>query len=170
MKRVSVLFLLFLAISIAVTSCGIKDKKTTLQIVDNNRHYYPILRGQKLDVMIPIKNVGKIPFILSDIFTSCGCVVVSDKSSIEAIPPGKEGHLLLQYNSDLNIGYVKHYITLYGNFDTAKQMTISFDVNVVPEAQYTKDYEELYKENEDKNGIKEMVDGSENQKGYYMDQ
>jgi hypothetical protein len=167
MKRANIFFLLFLVMTVA--GCGIKNKKTRLQIVDNNRHYYPILRGQKLDVVVPIKNVGKIPFILSDIFTSCGCVVVSDKSSIKAIPPGKEGNLILEYNSNLNVGYVQHFVTIYGNLDSVKQMTISFDVNVVPEVEYTKDYEQIYKESEDKDGLKEMTDGSESNKGYYLD-
>lgn len=160
--------ILFLLLALTMAGCGIKNKKTTLQIVDNDRHYYPILRGQKLRVVFPIKNVGKNPFILSDIFTSCGCVVVSKESSIKAIPSGREGNLILEYNSDPNIGYVKQYITLYGNFDSTKQMTITFDVNVVPDAQYTKDYEQLYQENEDKSGLKAMVNGEENNKGYYM--
>lgn len=157
----------FLIFILAITGCGIENKKTTLKITDNGRHYYPILRGQKLHVIFPIENIGKNPFILSDVFTSCGCMVLSKKSSIKAIPAGRTGNLILEYNSDANTGYVKQYITLYGNFDSAKQMTLTFDVNVVPEPQYTKDYEQRYLE--DNGGVKEAVDGSFNQRGYYMD-
>ena len=43
-------------------------------------------------------------------------------------------------------------------------------MNVVPNALYTKDYEELHQEAKDKNGaIEDMVDGKENNLGYYLD-
>lgn len=44
---------------------------------------------------------------------------------------------------------------------------LTFDVNVVPDADYTRDYEELFQEFNAKNGIvKEMVDGKESELGY----
>lgn len=100
---------------------------------------------------------------------SCGCIT-SDKSSVDAIPAGKEGHLILRYNSMKNVGYVKHYITLYGNLKHSGMIDIVFDVNVVPDALYTKDYEELCREEMNRTGkVKEMVDGATNHKMYYMD-
>ena len=42
-------------------------------------------------------------------------------------------------------------------------------VNVVPDADYTRDYEELYQDFNTKNGIvREMVDGKESELGYYV--
>jgi len=77
--------------------------------------------------------------------------------------------LTLSYNSAKNVGYVKHYITLYGNFENAVLKELIFDINVVPNAMYTKDYEELYTEEINANGgVKRFVDGDENNKGYYM--
>lgn len=148
--------------------CDIKEKKTTIEIVDNYRHYYPIQTGQELDIMFEIKNTGKNPFVLNDIITSCGCVTLK-KSSIKSIPAGKAGHLLITYDSRKNIGYVQHHITLYGNFTTSESKDIVFDVNVVPNALYTKDYEELYREKiNSEGGLQRWVDGDENTKGYYM--
>ena len=160
---------LLLAISFSLTSClNPMNKKTSLEIVDNNRHYYPILQGQELEMVFSIKNTGKHPFILTDAYTSCGCLI-SENSSIISIPAGKERNLLLRYNSTKNIGYVKHYVTIYGNFITSDKIEIVFDVHVVPNSLYTKDYEELYLE---KSGgwLKNLVDGNENNKGYYMDE
>jgi len=152
------------------TACDdIKDKKTTIQITDNNRHYYPILMGQELNIVFPVKNTGKNPFILEDIITSCGCISL-DKSSIGTIPPSKEAKLVLTYNSAKNIGEVQHYITLYGNFATTQKMELMFDVHVVPQSLYTKDYEEMFQEEKDRAGnIEDLVDGNENNKGYYLD-
>lgn len=163
----------FIAASILFTAImGCKDVeniKTTLEVVDNGRHYYPILTGQELDIVFPIKNTGTEPFILADIITSCGCIT-ANISSIKTIPAGQERRLHLKYNSSKNIGYVEHFVTLYGNLATTDQMEIKFDSNVVPNALYTKDYEELYQEEKNRRGnIKDWVDGDENNKGYYID-
>lgn len=162
--------LAILIIATLFTACvDFKDKKTSIEIVDNHRHYYPILTGQKLDVVFTIKNTGENPLLISDILTSCGCIEIS-KSSVQNIPKGEEGMLTLSYNSTKNIGFVQHFITLYGNFKTSDKQEIVFDVHVVPNALYTKDYEELYQEEKNKGGnIKDMVDGNENNKGYYLD-
>ena len=49
------------------------------------------------------------------------------------------------------------------------KLETNFDVHVVPDALYTPDYEELYrKEVEKKGGVKSIVDGNENEKGYYV--
>ncbi|GAB1347484.1 DUF1573 domain-containing protein [Cloacibacterium normanense] len=166
------IFSLFFAVSMLfiISSCkDIRNEKTTLQVEDNNRHYYPILMGQKLDIVFTLKNTGKHPFILDDVISSCGCISM-EKSSIGTIPAGKEGRLMLTYNSAKNIGKVQHYITLYGNFATTNKMELLFDVHVVPQSLYTKDYEEMFQEEKDQNAnIEDLVDGDENNKGYYMD-
>jgi len=152
-----------------LSSCSdFKGKKTKIEIIDNDRHYYPILTGQDLDVVYKFKNTGDVPLLLTDIITSCGCLVVN-KITTKNVPPGEEGVISLKFNSSKNIGYAKHYIELYGNFATTDKEELIFDVNVVPNALYTKDYEELHKEAKDKNGnIKDMVDGKENNLGYYL--
>jgi hypothetical protein len=162
------------AISILLTFYGCSDlskKTTTLKIVENNRHYYPVLRGQELDVVFTIINTGKHPFVLSDLLITCGCIVPR-KSSIGSIPAGKEGKIILTYDSNKNIGFVKHFVDIYGNLDKVEKISLVFDTNVVPDALYTKDYEELYKEKRTKAGldVKGIVDGDENNKGFYLDE
>lgn len=149
----------------------LSESNTSLEIIDNGRHYYPILRGQDLDVIFTIKNTGSKPFVLNDMLITCGCIVPK-KSSIRSIPAGKEGKLHLIYNSNKNIGFVEHHVDIYGNLKDKDKITLVFDVNVVPEGLYTKDYEELYKEEREKAGtdLKGMVDGDENNKGFYMDE
>ena len=152
-----------------ITACNRVMENTMIEIEDNNRHYYPILRGQQLDIVFNIKNTGSHTFMLSDIFSSCGCIV-SKKSSIRSIPAGKTRSLILKYDSSKNIGYVKHYVTLYGNFVNTDKKEITFDLHVVPSALYTADYEEIYqKKKEKRSNIKNMVEGNENNKGYYID-
>jgi len=161
------IFVPLLLLMVVIASCNVKDKKTSIEIVDNDRHYFPVLQGQELDIVFPIKNIGENPFILEDMITSCGCLV-PQKSSIKTIPGKSEGRLILKYNSNKNVGYVKHYVTLYGNFETTDKMEVVFDVNVVPNSLWTPDYEELYHKEKD-GKIKSAVEGDENNKGYYMD-
>lgn len=150
---------------------NLADKKTTMEIEDNERHYYPILAGQQKDVSFLLKNTGENPLMITDIITSCGCLKVNDDNNTFTVPPGKERLLTLSYNSAKNVGYVKHYVMLYGNFISGEKEEIVFDINVVPNALYTKDYEELYKEEvESRGGLENFVNGDESNKGYYMDE
>lgn len=153
-------------------SClDIANRKTTMEIQDNHRHYFPVLAGQEKDLSFKLKNTGPNPLMITDIITSCGCLKLGDGVGTFSVPPGKERILTLSYNSSKNVGYVKHYIALYGNFEKSPYQEIVFDIHVVPNALYTQDYEELYADEIKRQGdLKVLVDGAENNKGYYMDQ
>jgi hypothetical protein len=160
------------AATLLLGSCvDIANKKTQIEIEDNDRHYYPLLAGQHKDISFKIKNTGENPLMITDVITSCGCLSVDGSNRNISVPPDRERILTLSYNSSKNVGYVKHFITLYGNFTDAPFKEMTFDINVVPNAMYTKDYEELYAdEMREQGGLKQMVDGDENNKGYYMDE
>lgn len=145
---------------------GSENQKTTVEILDNNRHYYPVLQGQEKTMVFPIINKGKHPFVLSDIVVSCGCIIVK-KASIQHIPAEGEGRLILEFDTTKNIGYVQHYITLYGNLENKENVEVVFDLNIVPDAHYTKDYEELFKEHKGSE-TKDLVDGTID-RDYYID-
>lgn len=164
-KRISMLF----AVCFVLLSCNIKDKKTSIAVNNPNRHYYPIQRGQALDIVYEIENTGENPLLISDIHTSCGCVLI-DESSFKMLPAKGKGFIRLKYDSKKNIGYVKHYIDIYANLENEAKHEITFDVNVVPNALYTRDYEELHNENKQRYvNEKDLVDGKENNKGYYVE-
>lgn len=172
MKYSYINFLFVLSVMVLMISCkDISKEKTSMEVQDNNRHYYPVLAGQLKDISFTLKNTGKNPLVITDIITSCGCLNVEEGFGMFTIPPGKERILTLTYNSAKNIGYVKHFITLYGNFENELFKELVFDINVVPNALYTKDYEEMYSEEvKASGGIKEFVDGNESSKGYYLDE
>lgn len=162
-KNELVLFAFLLFLPVLFSACDLKDRKTTLEVIDAERHYYPVLRGQQLDIVYKIQNTGNSPLFIDDIKTSCGCVLV-DEGSFKILPAGGKGFIKMKYDSSKNIGYVKHYVTIYANLENADKMELSFDLNVVSHALYTRDYEELYGEYKEKH----LVDGDENNLGYYM--
>lgn len=141
---------------------------TTVSVADSVRHYYPVITGQILNLAFEIENTGKEPLVIREIQPSCGCIVPELKSRM--IMPGKKRRLLFKYESAKNIGFVEHTIRIHCNAKPTGIVKLKFDVNVVPNADYTRDYEELYKEEvERSNMIRGLIDGDESEKGYYVD-
>ncbi len=150
-------------------ACSKNVEPTSVEIRHPDRHYYPILQGQQLDVSFWLTNTGENPLIITDIQPSCGCILPSNKSRRIIVPKGGTEFIRLTYNSTKNVGYAEHVIRIYGNILPHGRAEMTFDVNVVPDADYTRDYEELYREYNLKTGaVKEMVDGKESERGYYI--
>jgi hypothetical protein len=163
----SIPFLKLLMILAVFVSCNFEEKLVNVVIVDPVRHYYPIVQGQELKIVVELENKSDYPFKITDILTSCGCVVLK-KGTFNVIPAQSKGFVELTYNSNKNIGLVNHFIYIYGNLNKKNKLVADFDVHVVPDALYTPDYEELHrKEVEKELGLKDMVEGEENEKGYY---
>jgi hypothetical protein len=140
---------------------------TTMEIEDPVRHYYPILQGLEQNIVIKVTNTGEHPLKLFKVLPSCGCTIA--EFTTHAIAPGNEGFIELKYNSNKNIGKVGVYTTIIANTEKHSHTTY-FDIHVVPDALYTKDYEELYHiEQEKKGGLQEMVEGQTNERGYIVD-
>lgn len=155
-------------ILILVTSCNFEEKLVDARIIDPVRHYYPIIQGEELEIIIELENRSDSPFKITDILTSCGCVVLN-RATFDVIPGNSTAFLELTYNSNKNIGLVNHFIYIYGNLKDGDNIEANFDVHVVPDALYTPDYEELYrKEVEKEGGVKNLVDGNESDRGYYI--
>ncbi|WP_432670160.1 DUF1573 domain-containing protein [Flavobacterium sp. SM2513] len=164
----SIRLLKLLTVFALIVSCEYKEELVDVKIVDPVRHYYPITQGQELNIIVKLENTSDYPFKITDILTSCGCVIVK-KGALEVVPAQSTGYIELTYNSNKNIGLVNHFIYVYGNLNKMDKLEANFDVHVVPDALYTPDYEELYqKEISEKGGLKNMVEGNENNKGYYI--
>lgn len=123
-------------------ACSGKVEPISVFIEDPVRHYYPIRFGDELWIAYDVTNTGENPLIISEIQTSCGCIVYDDSKRI--IPAGNKERLLFKYDSFKNLGYARHQIRLYGNFDSSSVKLLEFDVNVVPSSDYVRDYEEVY--------------------------
>ena len=114
---------------------------TNIEVEDSIRHYYPVRQGQQLNIVYKIGNKGPEPLKITDIQPSCGCIILAQDAE-----------------------------RVIGNIAPHGLAILRFDVNVVPDADYTRDYEQLYKEYNLKNGIvDDIVGGKERDKGYYVD-
>lgn len=151
----------------ALMSCSRKVSYTELSIKDPVRHYHPILQGQELTIIVPMENVGDVPLTIKDVQPSCGCIREVESGEI-FVPPGKPYTMILTYDSTKNVGKVEHTVRLWGNIAPNGYAEFKFDVNIVPDASYHHDYEELYAE---KHPWKSYIDGVVNDTGlgYYVD-
>ena len=167
MKR----FFPILLLALLLCGCTHKVAYTTVSIKDPIRHDYPILRGQELTLAVRVDNTGKVPLVIKDIQSSCGCIVV-DSGGEKVVPPDRFIYVLLRYDSRKNVGKVEHAVRFWGNILPAGMAEMRFDVNVVPDANYHHDYEELVEKDRRKElTIRDFVDGvnSETGLGYYVD-
>lgn len=151
---------------ISLCGCSTELKPTSVSINDTIRHYYPIMTGEILTLSYEIENTGKEPLVISEIQSTCGCIATDDKRKV--IPEGQKVVLNFEYDSSKNIGYVEHEIILYGNFEKSSIRKLYFDINVVPGANYTEDYETLFKEREKSNSLLRK-NKSTDRKNYYVD-
>lgn len=167
-KQYSFKISFFVLILLIMVGCKRELEITTLEIEDPVRTYYPILQGEKQNIVVKIQNTGEHPLKIENVLPSCGCTIATFPKS--AIRPGEFGLLQLEYNSNKNIGDVRIYTTIVAN-TKERYHTFMFKINVVPNALYTPDYEELYslEKKSEKGVIQEMVEGKTNQKGYIID-
>lgn len=134
---------------INISACNfIKNKlknsllTTSISIENPIRHYYPVMQGNTLEVSYRITNTGDAPLLIREIQTSCGCITTNFYS--RPIAPGGVGFVNLAFDSDKNIGYVKHYISIIANVDGLEEQEVSFATNIVPSSLHIKDYEEIH--------------------------
>lgn len=169
--RPALMVLLLFFVGVSVISCKEKNlKEADVVIEDMYRHYYPVIQGQPLPINYEITNVSDETLVIQEIQTSCGCIFSEDELPLMVLP-NKKNSVRLVYNSIKNTGHVEHQIYLYGNFKDSTYRLLKFETNVVPPADYTRDYEVLYHEQVEKgyHNIEDLVDGNSVEKGYYTD-
>ena len=158
-----------LALVLVLAGCTTRVQYTTVEIKDPIRHYYPILQGQDLTVLVRMNNTGKVPLVVKDIQPSCGCIVLESDHEF-VVPPERAMYVTLRYDSRKNVGKVEHSVRFWGNISPGGMAELRFDVNVVPDANFHHDYEELYDKSESARKMKEIMLGQDDARmGYYVD-
>lgn len=150
-------------------SCKKELKPATVEIVDQVRHYYPVIQGEILAITYEIENTSNNTLFIRELQTTCGCIIPKDDLPI-VILPKRSGKVRLGFDTIKNSGYVEHYVWCYGNFADSTWREMRFTTNVVPPADYVHDYEQLYRDREYRlPTIRELVEGNSADKGYYTD-
>ena len=130
----------------ALISCDKRLKPASVLIAEPVLHLNPVPQGELLKILYEIENTSDNPLFIQEIQTTCGCIVPRNELPI-VILPHKMGTIHLAYNTIKNTGYVDHFVYCYGNFEDDDHIELEFDTNVVPRADYIRDYEQLSSEN-----------------------
>ena len=163
------LVLLTVIALIIFSSCTKKLKPASAIVVDPVRHYYPVLQGEMMSIAYEIENTSNNPLFIQEIQTTCGCIVPRNQLPLVVLPH-KSSAIFLSFNTIKNTGYVDHFIYCYGNFQDTTCIELEFDTNVVPQADYIHDYEQLWHEQATgAASLRDFVDGMPSQKGYYTE-
>lgn len=163
------LVLLTVIALIIFSSCNKKLKPASAIVVDPVRHYYPVLQGEMMSIAYEIENTSNNPLFIQEIQTTCGCIVPRNQLPLVVLPH-KSSAIFLSFNTIKNTGYVDHFIYCYGNFQDTTCIELEFDTNVVPQADYIHDYEQLWHEQATgAASLRDFVDGMPSQKGYYTE-
>ena len=143
-------FIAMLAMALAVfASCSKRLKPATVVVSNPVQHLNPVPQGESLKILFEIENTSNNPLFIQEIQTTCGCIVPKNELPI-VILPHRIGTVHLSYNTIKNTGYVDHFVYCYGNFDGDNHIELEFDTNVVPRADYIRDYEQLSSEYPDR--------------------
>ncbi|MBO7067483.1 MAG: DUF1573 domain-containing protein [Bacteroidaceae bacterium] len=152
-----------------LAACDKQLKPASVILVDPVRHYYPVIQGEMMNISYEIENTSDNPLFIQEIQTTCGCLVSRNDLPI-VILPHKAGFVNLTFNTIKNTGFVEHFVYCYGNFQDSTCVELAFDTNIVPRADYVRDYEQLWQEQSSKvSSIQELAGEMPGHKGYYTE-
>ena len=101
--------------------------KTTISFTDTKHDFGTITEGERARHAYHFKNTGTNPLLISNAVASCGCTVPSYPK--EPIPPGGEGDIVVEFNSNKRVGQQKKNILIYSNAQE-EAMSIGFVAEV----------------------------------------
>lgn len=102
--------------------------KTNISFDDTKHDFGTITEGEKVRHAYHFKNTGDNPLFITKAVASCGCTVPS--YSKEPIPPGGEGEIVVEFNSQNRVGHQQKNVLVYSNAQESS-MSIGFTAEVV---------------------------------------
>lgn len=128
---------------VVATGCRKLVGPTNVTVVDNARHYVPILQGEILRMFWTIRNDGPEPLVIEEVQPACSAIkLVSDLPDV--IIPGDSLVMIFDFDTDKNINMTTHFIRVFGNIEPDGEAEMVFDVNIVRGTLDKIDYEERF--------------------------
>jgi len=101
--------------------------KTTMQFYETKFSFGSISEGDVVKHNFRFKNTGKNPLMIAKADVTCGCTVPT--FSKEAIAPGSDGEITIEYNSHGHTGHQQKNIIIHSNAQP-EAVSIGFDAEV----------------------------------------
>ncbi|MBO9700848.1 MAG: DUF1573 domain-containing protein [Sporocytophaga sp.] len=100
-----------------------------LEFAEKSFEFGDIVQGDSVKHVFKFINTGNAPLMLREVLTTCGCTV--PKFSKDPVMPGKEGEILVKFNSEGKEGRLTKVITILSNA-TNNPARVNIVVNVQP--------------------------------------
>lgn len=122
MKSLALLRLGILTFMTILAGCSRKSSEITPELLEKPGAFRfdttvydfgEIIQGQKVRHIFKFKNVGEGALVISDAKTSCGCTV--SEYPRKPVPPGGEGEVVVEFDSENKQGQVSKTVTLFAN-------------------------------------------------------
>jgi hypothetical protein len=128
--RLSVYFFCFLVVlSIeANAQQNIKSSHPKIVFEQTSYDYGAIFAGDNGEITFNFKNEGKSPLIISNVVSSCGCVVPF--WSKDPLMPSQNGTIKIKYNTNI-VGDIKRSITVSTNDPNQSRVVLILTGKVV---------------------------------------
>jgi hypothetical protein len=101
--------------------------KTTVEFYETKHDFGTIQEGEKPRHAFKFKNTGSNPLLISKVTVGCGCTTPS--FSKEPVPPGGEGEVVIEFNSEGKPGHQEKSAIVHSNAQM-DAMSIGFTVDV----------------------------------------
>ena len=143
MKRLHIWILVLCSLLTVATGCRKLVGPTNVTVIDNNRHYVPILQGEILRMFWLVRNDGPHPLVIEQVQPACSAITLVSTVP-DVIIPGDSIVMIFDFDTDKNINLTEHCIRLFGNIEPEGCAEMVFDVNIVRGTIENLDYEERF--------------------------
>lgn len=103
--------------------------KASIKWLANKHDFGDIQEGQKITFSYTYENTGKVPLILSNVNTTCGCT--ASEWSRDPLLPGQKGKVTITFDSKGKVGRQNKVITVISNSDSMESQ-LFLSGSVVP--------------------------------------
>lgn len=128
---------------VVTTGCRKLVGPTNVTVVDNGRHYVPILQGEILRMFWTIRNEGPHPLVIEEVQPACSAIKLMSNLP-DIVIPGDSVVMIFDFDTDKNINMATHFIRVFGNIEPEGEAEMVFDVNIVRGTLEKIDYEERF--------------------------
>jgi hypothetical protein len=96
-----------------------KDSLAQIKFQESTHDFGTIKEGEKVEHTFTFENIGKTPFTISNVLTTCGCTATLWTK--KEIAPGGKGEISVKFDTKGKIGQQTKIITVISNAYNARE-------------------------------------------------
>lgn len=96
-----------------------KDSLAQIKFQESTHDFGTIKEGEKVEHTFTFENIGKTPFTISNVLTTCGCTATLWTK--KEIAPGEKGEISVKFDTKGKIGQQTKIITVISNAYNARE-------------------------------------------------